>query len=170
MRISLLFENEAYNIFEQHRLLCSSKFLSLSYDLTLPIVGSTFQLTGRHDVIRSSRSEEILAASQGSSTSGSNAYFLFTLHDPKSAESGHQQLTTRLSLCILDMCAGLRLVHCNFSSSIAKQFHLPIQFVAAKQIHLPIQLVIANLGCFPSQVMCNMSFFTIHSFCYRSKF
>ena len=131
---------------------------------------STFQLTGRHDVIRSSRSEEILAASQSSSTSGSNAYFLFTLHDPKSGESGHQQLTTRLSLCILDMCAGLRLVHCNFSSSIAKQFHLPIQFVAAKQIHLPIQLVIANLGCFPSQVMCNMSFFTIHSFCYRSKF
>ena len=61
----------------------------------------------------------------------------------------------------------LRLVHCNFSSSIAKQIHLPIQFVVAKQIHLPIQFVIANLGCFPSQVMCNMSFFTIHSLSFK---
>ena len=56
-----------------------------------------------------------------------------------------------------------RLVHCNFSSSIAKQIHLPIQFVVAKQIHLPIQFVFANLGCFSSQVLCNMAFFTIHS-------
>ena len=40
----------------------------------------------------------------------------------------------------------LRLVHCNFSSHIAKQIHLPIQFV------------VAILGCFPSQVLCNMSF------------
>ena len=64
----------------------------------------------------------------------------------------------------------LRLVHCNFSSSIAKQIHLPIQFVVAKQSHLPIQFVFANLGCFSSQVLCNMAFFTIHSFCYRSKF
>ena len=39
----------------------------------------------------------------------------------------------------------LRLVHCNFSSSIAKQLHLPIQFVVAKQIHIPIQFVVANL-------------------------
>ena len=36
----------------------------------------------------------------------------------------------------------LRLVHFNFSSSIAKQIHLPIQFVFAKQIHLPIQFVV----------------------------
>jgi len=35
--------------------LCSSKFLSFSHDLTLPIVGSTFQLTGRHDLIGSSK-------------------------------------------------------------------------------------------------------------------
>ena len=42
----------------------------------------------------------------GSSTSGSRAYFLFKLHDPTSGESGRQQqLTTRLSSCILDMCA-----------------------------------------------------------------
>ena len=41
----------------------------------------------------------------GSSTSGSRAYFLFKLHDPTSGESGRQQqLTTRLSSCILDMC------------------------------------------------------------------
>ena len=40
----------------------------------------------------------------------------------------------------------LRLIHCNFSSSIAKKIHLPIQFV------------VANIGCFPSQVLCNMSF------------
>ena len=41
----------------------------------------------------------------GSSTSGSRAYFLFKLHDPTSGESGcQQQLTTRLSSCILDMC------------------------------------------------------------------
>ena len=41
----------------------------------------------------------------GSSTSGSKAYFLFKLHNPTSGESGRQQqLTTRLSSCILDMC------------------------------------------------------------------
>ena len=41
----------------------------------------------------------------GSSTSGSRAYFLFKLHDRTSGESGRQQqLTTRLSSCILDMC------------------------------------------------------------------
>ena len=101
----LLFENEAFNIFEQPASLCSSKFLSFSHDLTLPIVGSTFQLTGRHDLIRSSRSVEIFAASPSSSTSGSKAYFLFKLHDPTSGESGRQQqLTTRLSSCTLDMC------------------------------------------------------------------
>ena len=43
----------------------------------------------------------------GSSTSGSRAYFLFKLHDPTSGESGRQQqLTTRLSSCILDMCGN----------------------------------------------------------------
>ena len=61
---SLLFENEAYNIFLAFLYLCSWKFLSFSYDLTLPIVGSTFQLTGRHDPIGSPRSVEIFAASQ----------------------------------------------------------------------------------------------------------
>ena len=44
---------------------------------------------------------------RGSSTSGSKAYFLFKLHYPTSGESAHQQqLTTRLSSCILDMCVG----------------------------------------------------------------
>ena len=104
----LLFENKSFNILEQKAFLCSLKFLSFSYDLTLPIVGSTFQLTGRHDLIRSSRSVEIFAASPSSSTSGSKAwYFLFfKLHHPTSGESGRQQqLTTRLSSFILDMCS-----------------------------------------------------------------
>ena len=66
-------------------------------------------MTGRHDLIGSSRSVEIFAAARGSSTSGSKAYFLFKLHDPTSGESGRQQqLTTRLSSCILDMCDGAR--------------------------------------------------------------
>ena len=78
--------------------LCSWKFLSFSHDLTLPIVGSTFQLTGRH--VRRD-----ICSFPGSSTSGSKAYFLFKLHDPTSGELGRQQqLTTRLSSCILDMC------------------------------------------------------------------
>ena len=82
-------------------------FLSFSHDLTLPIVGSTFQLTDRHDLIGSSRSVEIFAASPSCSTSGGKAYFLFKLHDPTSRESGRQQqLTIRLSSCILDMCGG----------------------------------------------------------------
>ena len=43
----------------------------------------------------------------GSSTPGSKAYFVFKLHDPTSGESGRQQQwTTRLSSCILDMCAN----------------------------------------------------------------
>ena len=58
----------------------------------------------------------------------------------------------RLSIFVVLRSDRLRLVPCNFSSSIAKQ------------IHFPVQLVIANLGCFPSQVLCNMFFFTIHSF------
>ena len=70
----------------------------------------------------------------------------------------------RLSIFVVLRSDRLTLVHCNFSSSIAKQIHLPIQFVVAKQIHLAIQFVIANLGCFPNQVLCNMFFFTIHSF------
>ena len=61
---SLLFENEAYNIFLAFCYPCSWKFLSFSHDLTFPIVESTFQLTGRHDLIGSSRSVEIFAASQ----------------------------------------------------------------------------------------------------------
>ena len=85
--------------------LCSSKFLSFSHDLTLPIVRSSFQLTGRQDLIGSARSVEIFAASPSCSTSGSKAYFLFKLHDPTAGESGRQQqLTIRLSSCILDMC------------------------------------------------------------------
>ena len=85
--------------------LCSfPQGICIKYDLTLPIVGSTFQMTGRHDLIGSSRSVEIFAAALGSSTSGSKAYFLFKLHDSTSGESGRQQqLTTRLSSCILDM-------------------------------------------------------------------
>ena len=62
----------------------------------------------------SSRSVEIFAAALGSSTSGSKAYILFKLHDPTSGESGRQQqLTTRLSSCILDMCGDFiwRLFH-----------------------------------------------------------
>ena len=61
---SLLIENEAYNIFLAFFYLCSWKFLSFSHDLTLSIVGSTFQLSGRHDLIGSSRSVVIFAASQ----------------------------------------------------------------------------------------------------------
>ena len=34
-----IFENEVYNIFEQHSLLYSRKFLSFSHDLRLQIVG-----------------------------------------------------------------------------------------------------------------------------------
>ena len=78
---------------------------SFSHHLTLPKVVSTFQMTSRHDLIGSSRSVEIFEAAWGSSTSGSKSYFLFKLHDPTSGESGRQQqLTTRLSSCILDMC------------------------------------------------------------------
>ena len=66
-------------------------------------------MTGRHDLIGSSRSVEIFAAALGSSTSSNKAYFLFKLHDPTSGESGRQQqLTTRLSSCILDMCERAR--------------------------------------------------------------
>ena len=55
---------------------------SFSHHLTLPKVGSTFQMTGRHDLIGSSRSVEIVEAASGSSTSSSKSYFLFKLHDP----------------------------------------------------------------------------------------
>ena len=86
---------------------------SFSHHLTLPKVGSTFQMTGRHDLIGSSRSVEIVEAASGSSTSGSKSYFLFKLHDLTSGESGRQQqLTTRLSSCILDMCGHPRLNLC----------------------------------------------------------
>ena len=81
------------------------------------IVGSTFQMTGRHDLIGSSRSVEIFAAAPGSLTSGSKAYFLFKLYDSTSGESGRQQqFTTRLSSCILDMCAGIVPVPLKFES------------------------------------------------------
>ena len=72
--------------------------LSISHDLTLPLVGLTFQLTRGHDLIGSSRSVKIFVASPSRSTSGSKAYFLFKLHDLKSGESSRQQqLTTRFS-------------------------------------------------------------------------
>ena len=45
---------------------CSSKILSFYHYLTLPIVGSTFQLTGRQDLIGSSQSVKIFAAALGS--------------------------------------------------------------------------------------------------------
>ena len=45
----------------------------------------------------------------------------------------------------------LILVHCSFSSSIAKQIHPPIQFLLA-----------INLGCFHTQVLCNVSFSPLH--------
>ena len=49
------------------------------------------------------RCVEMFAASPNSSTSGSKAYFLFKLHDQTSGESGRkQQLTTRLSSCIME--------------------------------------------------------------------
>ena len=100
-----------YSLTTKHTTFLSStasfvhRSFSFSHHLTLPKVGSTFQMTGRHDLIGSSRSVEIFEAASGSSTSGSKSYFLFKLHDPTSGESGRQQqLTTRLSSCILDMC------------------------------------------------------------------
>ena len=52
----------------------------------------------------------------------------------------------------------LILVHCSFYSSIAKQIHPPIQFLLA-----------INLGCFHTQVLCNMSFSPLHCLlCLRS--
>ena len=103
----LLFEKEAFNTFEQRSV---PVFIEVFIFLSRPdssysrvdfsTHGSTFQLIG------SSRSVEIFAASPSSSTSGSKAYFLFKLHDPTSGESGReQQLTTRPSSCILDRCA-----------------------------------------------------------------
>ena len=54
----------------------------------------------------------------------------------------------------------LILVHCSFSSSIAKQIHLPIQFLLA-----------INFGGFHTQVLCNMSFSPQHRFnCIVKKF
>ena len=100
-----------YSLTTKHTTFLSStasfvhRSFSFSHHLTLPKVESTFQMTGRHDLIGSSWSVEIFEAASGSSTSGSKSYFLFKLHDPTSGESGRQQqLTTRLSSCILDMC------------------------------------------------------------------
>ena len=73
---------EVYTFFEQHSLLFSSKLFSFSHNLTIPIVGSTFELTGLYDLIGSSGSVEIFVVP--SSTAGSKAYFLFKLHDPTS--------------------------------------------------------------------------------------
>ena len=99
----LLFKNEVF--LRSTASLCSSMLLSFSHDLTLPIIRSTFQLTGCHDLIGSVRSVEIFATSPSCSTSGSKAYFLFKLHDPTAGEScRQQQLPIRLSSCILDMC------------------------------------------------------------------
>ena len=102
---SLLFENEAYNIF---------------FSILLPVFMEVFIFLSRPDTSNSrvdfstdgsSRPDRIVTIRRdicsfpGSSTSGSRAYFLFKLHDPTSGESGRQQqLTTRLSSCILDMC------------------------------------------------------------------
>ena len=104
-----------YSLRTKHAIFLSStasfvhQSFSFSHHLTLSKVGSTFQTTGRHDLIGLSRSVEIFEAAPGSSTSGSKAYFLFKLHDPTSGESGRQQqLTTRLSSCILDMCECLK--------------------------------------------------------------
>ena len=83
---------------------------SFSPHLTLPKVGSTFQMMGCHDLIGSSRSVEIFEAASDSLTAGSKSYFLFNLHNPTSGELGRQQqLTTQLSSCILDMCGGVNL-------------------------------------------------------------
>ena len=64
---------------------------------------------------------QIFAASLSSSTSGSKAYLHFSLHDPTSGESGRQQqLTTRLSSCILDMCAYEAYLNTNFPGKFNK--------------------------------------------------
>ena len=103
--VATLWERSMQHFLSSTAYLCSSKFLSLSHHRTLPKVGSTFQMTGRHDLIGSSRSVEIFAASQAVRLPAVKSYFLFKLHDPTSGESGRQQqLTTRLSSCILDMC------------------------------------------------------------------
>ena len=53
------------------------------------------------------------------------AYFLFKLHDQTSSEWGRQQqLTTRLSLCILDMCAKIMkpfIILCHKNEIFSKQ-------------------------------------------------
>ena len=98
----LLFEKEAF--LRSTASLCSSKFLSFSHDLTLPIVRSTFQLTGRHDLIWSARSVEIFAASPNCSTSGSKAYFLFKLYDPTSGKSDRQLRPDSVYVYWTNMC------------------------------------------------------------------
>ena len=63
---SRYFENKAYNFFEQHSLLCSSKFfLSFSHHLTLAIARLTFQMMGPHNLIGSSRSVKIIRSCPG---------------------------------------------------------------------------------------------------------
>ena len=59
---------------------------------------------------------QIFAASLSSST-----YLHFSLHDPTSGEAGRQQqLTTRLSSCILDMCAYEAYLNTNFPGKFNK--------------------------------------------------
>ena len=106
----LLFENEAFNILESYSL---PVLIEVFIFLSLPDSSNSrvdFSADG------SSRPVEIFAASPSCSTSGGKAYFLFKLHDPTSGESGRQQqLTTRLSSCMLDMC--LNFIQCVFTQS-----------------------------------------------------
>ena len=103
----------------------------------------------------------------GSLTSGSRAYFLFKLHDPTSGESGRQQqLTTRLSSCILDMCAkwhylaryfiGSRLVRLddrfNFRSNLCPVSARPSRFYRKALDHF--QQLYDKLGRLPEDLSC----------------
>ena len=101
------FENKAYNFFEQHSLLCSSKFfLSFSHHLTVAIARLTFQMMGPHNLIGSSRSVKIFEAASGSSSSGSKAYFPSKVHNlASSGWSGRQQQwAIWLGSRVLDTC------------------------------------------------------------------
>ena len=105
----LHFENEAFIIFEQHSLpVLIEVFIFLSRpNSSNSRVDFSTDVSSRPD--RTSRSVDIFAASPSCSTSGGKASFLFKLHDPTYNESGRQQqLTTRISSCILDMCENCK--------------------------------------------------------------